>query len=474
MDRGELPEVPKIVYEVLDSPGQPLDEDTRAFMEPRFGHDFSRVRVYPSARSHLRVGPPDDSYEREADHVADRVMRRPEPTAAQETGIGPVYDFSHIRIHADAKASESARAVNAAAYTVGSHIVFGGERYVPHTTAGRGLLAHELAHVVQQEAPGMPRQVIRRTTFQDCTTAQEATIGTATGIAAGFLGAAIAALAADPLAPQTRDALWLAYRDDSRATARTVSGRLSAIVGGLPGATIECEQPSDTGYDFFCGGADAYVRIVAALLGTGHIHLCMGSWDSASATDRAHTLIHEGSHRFNATSDEGYFNSPDCTESADTAPLGPVSRLDNADSYACFVMMVVTGNAAALATERADFSGTTTLEIRQTPAGAIDLNATSPRHPLFTVHRATEPALFSRPGFLYRWVIRDSDDRRYLMVGLGGEQVFQFGEHSVARIGLATRALLKQRGIRSAEILCRVQIPRVGDRLLTLPVTFTA
>jgi hypothetical protein len=89
--------VPPIVPAVLSSPGQLLDAGARAFMEPRFGHDFSGVRV-----------------------------------------------------HTDAKAAESARAVNALAYTVGMDVVFGEGKYAPGTSEGRRLLAHELTHVVQQ------------------------------------------------------------------------------------------------------------------------------------------------------------------------------------------------------------------------------------------------------------------------------------------------------------------------------------
>ena len=89
--------IPPIVHEVLRSPGQPLDPDTRAFMEPRFGHDFSQVRV-----------------------------------------------------HTDERAIKSARAVNALAYTVGGNVVFAAGRYAPTTPAGRRLMAHELTHVVQQ------------------------------------------------------------------------------------------------------------------------------------------------------------------------------------------------------------------------------------------------------------------------------------------------------------------------------------
>ena len=92
-------EAPPIVHDVIGSPGQPLDPATRATLEPRFGDDFSRVRI-----------------------------------------------------HDDAKSSDSAKAVSALAYTVGSHIVFDRGQYAPASQSGRRLLAHELAHVVQQRS----------------------------------------------------------------------------------------------------------------------------------------------------------------------------------------------------------------------------------------------------------------------------------------------------------------------------------
>ena len=91
---GELPE---IVHEVLHSSGQPLDATTRAYFEPRFGHNFS-----------------------------------------------------HVRIHSYEQASRSAKAIRARAHTAGSNIVFAGSQFSPVTSAGRMLLAHELAHVTQQ------------------------------------------------------------------------------------------------------------------------------------------------------------------------------------------------------------------------------------------------------------------------------------------------------------------------------------
>jgi hypothetical protein len=64
------------------------------------------------------------------------------------------HDFSSVRVHADGVAGASARTIDAAAYTVGNHVVFGNARYAPHTLAGKRLLAHELSHVVQQSAVG--------------------------------------------------------------------------------------------------------------------------------------------------------------------------------------------------------------------------------------------------------------------------------------------------------------------------------
>lgn len=89
--------VPESVHRTLSSPGRPLDPGTRAFMESRFGHDFSQVRI-----------------------------------------------------HTDSVAGDSARAINAHAYTAGNDIAFAPGRYRPDSHSGRHLLAHELAHTVQQ------------------------------------------------------------------------------------------------------------------------------------------------------------------------------------------------------------------------------------------------------------------------------------------------------------------------------------
>lgn len=91
-------DAPPVVHEVLRAPGQSLDPGVRRFFEPRFGHDFSRVRV-----------------------------------------------------HTDSMAAAAADAVHAHALALGSHLVFAAGQLAPHTTDGKRLLAHELAHTIQQE-----------------------------------------------------------------------------------------------------------------------------------------------------------------------------------------------------------------------------------------------------------------------------------------------------------------------------------
>jgi hypothetical protein len=188
-----------------------LEAGSAATASPRFGHDFSRVPIHPPAagaiQTKLEINQPGDDYEQEADRVAERVMRMLEPQLqracggegpkcrteqlgrAQEhlqtkrvgsgdlgdTAVPPIvqevlrspgrpldlatralmeprfgHHFAKVRVHTNDRAAESAEAMNALAYTVGNNIVFGAGQYVPTSSRGQRLLAHELAHVVQQ------------------------------------------------------------------------------------------------------------------------------------------------------------------------------------------------------------------------------------------------------------------------------------------------------------------------------------
>jgi hypothetical protein len=147
---------PPIVHEVLRSPGQPLDGETRTWMGARFARDWNRVQTLapaPGLQRQLVVGPPDDHYEQEADRIAAGVSRVTDAQHPAHGGSG----LDAVRVHSDPRAAESAQAVNALAYTVGSHIVFGPGQYAPGTSTGRRLLAHELTHVAQQGSGTGPR-----------------------------------------------------------------------------------------------------------------------------------------------------------------------------------------------------------------------------------------------------------------------------------------------------------------------------
>ena len=71
-------------------------------------------------------------------------------------------NFAGVRIHTDGEAAASARALNARAYTFGRDIVFASGAYRPESGEGRGLLAHELAHVVQQDQEARPTVIWRQ------------------------------------------------------------------------------------------------------------------------------------------------------------------------------------------------------------------------------------------------------------------------------------------------------------------------
>jgi hypothetical protein len=147
-------DVPPIVHEVLRSPGQPLDPNTRKFMESRFGHEFSKTPIHKvsmqASSSALRIGASDNSFEREADNTADKVISSPSQVTKRNQISQTGLNFSSVRLHTDLQAAKSAKSVEARAYTIGRDIVFNEGEYAPTTTSGKRLLAHELTHVLQQ------------------------------------------------------------------------------------------------------------------------------------------------------------------------------------------------------------------------------------------------------------------------------------------------------------------------------------
>jgi hypothetical protein len=156
----------------------------------------------------LKIGEPGDKYELEADTMADQVMRMPDsvcPSCMEkkeeliqpkgensataevspgiESGINLLkgggqtlpesvrnyfeprfgYDFSGVRVHTGVEANETAKSINARAFTLGKDIVFSGGQYAQETTQGQKLLAHELVHIIQQSEDEKVSQTLQRT-----------------------------------------------------------------------------------------------------------------------------------------------------------------------------------------------------------------------------------------------------------------------------------------------------------------------
>jgi hypothetical protein len=169
--------VPPIVYDVLRPPGQPLDEGTRAFFEPRFGHDFSRVHVHvdPQAAESAQGGSPFPSpsprFREEIplplfniqegstspwldETVASLDRGRPLPLSLRERlGDMPPLFLDQIRIHDDPHSRATADLLNAQAFAYKKHIVLGNRG-----ADANWLTAHELAHVLQQTSPTTAEQ----------------------------------------------------------------------------------------------------------------------------------------------------------------------------------------------------------------------------------------------------------------------------------------------------------------------------
>jgi len=310
-------EAPAIVHQELCSPGQPLDAATRACLEPRFGQDFSGVRV-----------------------------------------------------HTDGRAARSAQAVDSLAYTVGRNIVFASGQYRPRSIVGQRLIAHELTHVVQQGAahrlaprayglrlrseganqvgppllsPHTATQTLQRTPARKVDCASTAPLRLPSGdkiddpvgvITAAeqraneLLDEAIVALdstrrrilAGSPVGwPAISDALGFGlelmgldpnservWRGTGGGTAALLLLRLRWIRGEIGSGSFffTCLGPErDTAGNFLCGSrtetATEVVIKQPAIAATDrfHIYLCEPFWNSG-LEEQADTIIHESAHTF--------------------------------------------------------------------------------------------------------------------------------------------------------------------------------
>ena len=330
----------------------------------------------------LRVGPAGDRYEREADRAAAAVVRGVSPSAplaitplvqraggaemraappvmdraltapgrpldggtraAMEAGFGQ--DFSGVRVHTGGVAAESAAAVGARAYTVGRDVVFGAGAYRPGTSEGRRLLAHELAHVAQQQTAasgtvqrsvvdcGEDEPFIERSLANSLDAARR----TADAISVlSFSRHTMAPTARRRRSPGAEAALVRYFGPSALQHSGDIAASLRRIAAGLGGATVECESARESDYSETCPpNRGGFVN--TSVFSDRHIHLCLPKVFEFSSLGRA--LVHEGAHLYLGASDHGSaYYSWDCQETSTMHGLSDEARRSHADSYACLV-----------------------------------------------------------------------------------------------------------------------------------------
>jgi hypothetical protein len=276
--------------------GQLLSDSTRAFFEPRFGCDFSQVRV-----------------------------------------------------HADARAADTARAVNARAFTRGHDVVFGAGQYAPGTTAGQRLLAHELTHVVQQktsrytlDAPELPFALHHSDTVAPtlqrlisptiCSPDKMLSVNVDGYRARGMLLVASAKLKAYAAS----FGLWPS--SVSTSMNRHFGTTLSPFAGILGDAAVAMAlqtQANITTTLYACRSTGSWPCSSNTLAWVpwclpGPIMLCDPSYFNQTGRERSTTLIHEWTHKFWCRLDIGYEHETGYPRNLFTASL-------NADNFANIV-----------------------------------------------------------------------------------------------------------------------------------------
>jgi len=472
------------------------------------------THVPPAVQAKLEVGAPDDEYERQADRVADQVLRTPEPpiqrppeeeepeelrrkplaepiastlrreaeleeeeeklqaqaesneilsvapgienqVSGLQGGGAPLseearayfeprlgQDLGDVRIHTDATAAQAARALNAKAFTVGNDVVFGTGRYASDPRAGERLLAHELAHVVQQRGSGRGRpRVIQRETL------------------------IINSQRPHPPSTTVGHAFLTLVDADGRRITR-----------GFWAACTRCDSMQNCSVPELLGTLATSVR--------GRV--CNDAGQSA-----------DDSISFDIDASQ-YQRIARYIRNCEQRP--PRYWLPN---FACVDFVVEAARSGGVIIPRAYFEGISEpIELsryiedeldRREVERLFDLGLTLVRvDGSGPVSLGTETHFEVRPrprrtsALSYRWVIADRADNRYLLWGPDGD-VFRYTHQYGAYIPARTRELLRRRGVVQAEVLCRVCsagmleqfgpfLIRSGSReaLLRLPITFSA
>jgi len=505
-NQNEPTEVPPIVHEVLRSPGQPLDAETRAFMEPRFGHDFSQVRV-----------------------------------------------------HTDVKAAESAKAVNALAYTVGRNVVFGEGHHIPGITKSKHLLAHELVHVIQQnvteysprklvidksgnpydqQAEQIANQVVSNTLFSNHQSTPQPSlikqpINQGSPIPIMRVPDEDGIKDTPPHYSYSKNCGWIdwghalpQHAEKLINQVREASSRIAASPGSQTEEEVVGPRMEAKKMGILFSGVTPIAHIRRSLSGDEVLSVALrifmlqslgfesmqertewigkssfseedlpsniiGFYRSARGFDRP--KIEKLCDLWSVTDALNKYQGYKFSKNSSFRPLSlplegswptALSDIQPAEAGGALVDVPEGKFESSLdRTERKSLGSFIGFEVIN--SGQLHIEPIGVNSPIDISNEGTDPdtaphfevrSLPAQHNLQFRWSIRDKQDNSYQMWGKDG-RVFQYGPQYNAYIGSRTRALLKSRGVKDATINCRViaGYGHVGqiDRLLTLPVTFT-
>ncbi len=315
----------------------------------------------------LKVNVPGDIYEQEADQIANQVMATPahpviidtpridrlivQSTGQTDTAPASVdrvianpgrplepalrkdleqrfgHDFSRVRVHSGAPAEQSAREVNAHAYTVGYNMVFGAGQFAAETREGRRLIAHELTHVVQQESSSsismdllqrQASQAQQQTSFEGCDPALQKDLQSKHLPALEHVNHAVASLLPGwaRMNPVDKSAFRRFFDpansgDIDEGFVRNVRDNFQRIHSYMRSLRFDCDPSSRS----LCGASSRWC-VGGRLMWTcfGNLHVCTNAYPSASDDFKIETIIHESVHNALMTTDRAYTSSPEFSQ----------------------------------------------------------------------------------------------------------------------------------------------------------------
>jgi len=374
------------------------------------------------------------------------------------------------------------------------------------------LLAHELAHVVQQRAGTILRERI-----DECTIPFGEYITDAVTRAYHDIAAVLRFIRVRPLPQRVRDALWLAFRDDSVETADQVRRNLELVHYGVNHAHYRCHNPGDADYSEKCP-SETYGHV--GFTGTGEtqqaqdpVYICMPQFANLRVLSQSRALIHEITHRYLGLNDRGYFEINQCAETPEenpgnasgeithgTAGLPPDQRLNNADSYGCFVhyMTYLPQTSAqarampprgphgheeppprSLEERAASYRGENLRIVGNSLTmfpTRIHTRTTIEHDPTFRIvdetlgRGASSPRLPENSGFQFRWSLT-VDNVEYRLESSAGTDTNLFNAHnSEVFVSNAVRRLLERTPSRQGTLRCEIQLFRRHGRQFPPPV----